>query len=182
MYPLRFPQDAKGIQWFENAFEFLNINLGGPYTAFVNRWSDLEQINGWKTRNSGLSKTNHPGELTTWIQYGRNKKKIVIAPGQVGKFAEEFWSWWIHLQPEWRKKGKDGLPLPVQEFEDNWKSLDHYGTNGWLSILACLRWWGESLSLTEDSEKKERVADWVSAIEDVSKMLEGLISYKQKLT
>ncbi|KIK49772.1 hypothetical protein GYMLUDRAFT_253594 [Collybiopsis luxurians FD-317 M1] len=34
MYPLRFPQDAKGIQWFENAFEFLNINLGGPYTAF----------------------------------------------------------------------------------------------------------------------------------------------------
>ncbi|KAJ3710117.1 hypothetical protein C8R42DRAFT_550818, partial [Lentinula raphanica] len=131
--------------WFKEAFDFLNIDRGNSFAMLVDRWCDLESLNGWKTSKHALSNVNRPQEVTKWIRYGRYARiKIAIPPSQIDAFAERMWSWWVHLQPEWRKLGKDLRPVPVEHFGDDWMTLDIHGINGWLSLLAGLKWWGES--------------------------------------
>ncbi|KAJ3759306.1 hypothetical protein F5878DRAFT_496236, partial [Lentinula raphanica] len=133
--------------WFKDAFAFLNVDLGSAFTTFVSRWSEFEGLNGWKTSRTALSNVNRPDEISKWIRYGRyTKVKISISPAQIEDFAARMWAWWVCLQPEWRKLGEDKRPLPVERFGDDWTSLDIHGNNGWLSLLAGLRWWGESLA------------------------------------
>ncbi|KAJ3743032.1 hypothetical protein F5050DRAFT_1551295, partial [Lentinula boryana] len=166
--------------WFPDAFRFVNVNLGGPYTSLVDQWITFERISNWQTKNTGLAKLNRPMELTTWINYGRyNKKRIKITPERVHQFAVNFWIWWSSLQPSWRAVGEDNRPLAAKEMKDDWKSLDHYGQNGWLSLVVCLRWWGEGLMRVQNETlRKEGIDDWLMAIEDMAIMLGGLISYK----
>ncbi|KIK53060.1 hypothetical protein GYMLUDRAFT_250649 [Collybiopsis luxurians FD-317 M1] len=180
-HPLLYPPDTRDIEWFKPAFRFLNVDLSGPYTTLLSRWIELERLNKWQ--NSGrLSNVNRPQELTTWIQYGHyDRKHIIIRPGDIKRFSDTVWTWWLSLQPTWQKTGTDGRPLPVMICKDDWEPLDQCGTNGWLSILACIRWWGESLKTVKDeAEKQKRTGDWLLLIKDVSEMLEGLIRYKQK--
>lgn len=184
-YPLPFPQGADQGTWFEGAFAFVNINLGGPYTLLIERWVELERLHRWQGKATGLMGKNiRPAELTSWIdsgRYGKRGKKIVIISAHVTAFGEKVWTWWMYLQPEWRKKGTNNRPLPVTNFGGNWKSLDHYGPNGWLSLLACLRWWGECLAKMQDcTARKKGTEEWLFAVNDMAKMLEGLILYKQK--
>ncbi|KIK52800.1 hypothetical protein GYMLUDRAFT_179722, partial [Collybiopsis luxurians FD-317 M1] len=61
----------------------------------------------------------------------------------------------------------------------NWNTLDHFGKNGWLSLLACLKWWGKGLARMEIHKRGDGVSDWLMAIDNVSTMLDGLIAYKQ---
>ncbi|KAJ3816827.1 hypothetical protein F5880DRAFT_1493852, partial [Lentinula raphanica] len=169
-------------KWFEDAFEFLNVGLGLPFTAFVSRWSEFESLNEWKTSRTALSSLNRPEEISNWIRSGRyTETKITIAPSQINDFAERMWTWWVYLQPKWRKLGEDERPLPVERFGDDWTSLDIHGTNGWLSLLAGVKWWGESLAqCIEQDDSGGHNIDWLELIEDMSKMLEGLIAYKRK--
>jgi len=185
LYPLAFPQDAERGTWFEDAFEFVNINLGRSYANLVARWIELERINKWRTKVTGLAgKSQRPSELTAWIvsgRYGQRSKPIVIAPENVAEFGATVWIWWTSLQPQWREMGPTQRHLPVDKFGDQWKSLDHCGANGWLSFLACLRWWGECLvRMEKDTPRTEGVQDWLLAIHDMTKMIEGLILYKEK--
>ncbi|KIK52820.1 hypothetical protein GYMLUDRAFT_250947 [Collybiopsis luxurians FD-317 M1] len=181
-HPLLYPPDARDIEWFKPAFRFLNVDLSGPYTTLLSHWIELKRLNKWQ--NSGcLSNVNWPQELTTWIQYSRyDRKHIIICPGDIKQFSDTVWTWWSSLQPMWQKTGTDGRPLPVMICKDDWEPLDQCGTNGWLSILACIHWWGESLKTVKDeAEKQKKMGDWLLLIKDVSEMLEGLIRYKQKL-
>ncbi|KAJ3714487.1 hypothetical protein EV361DRAFT_797449, partial [Lentinula raphanica] len=167
--------------WFKEAFEFLNIDLGSPFAILVERWSDFESLNGWKSSKHALPGVNRPEEVSKWIRYGRYARiKIVIPPSQIDGFAARMWLWWVHLQPEWRKLEKDLRPIPVEHFGDDWKSLDIHGINGWLSLLAGLKWWGESLAQEKSLERSGGDHDWLELVEDMSKMLLGLITYKRK--
>ncbi|KAJ3779784.1 hypothetical protein GGU10DRAFT_230905, partial [Lentinula aff. detonsa] len=171
--------------WFQDAFKFLNVDLGSPYNALVAQWITWERLNSWKNKPTGFKKFSHPQELTTWVNYGRYEKKpILIAPGNVEQFAESVWTWWLQLQPRWRQTGEDNRLLTVDDFKDDfhsddWKSLNFPGANRWLGLLACLRWWGEGLAWIEDKSVRNKGAEsWLHAIGDMSKMLEGLILYK----
>ncbi|KAJ3816626.1 hypothetical protein F5880DRAFT_1453592, partial [Lentinula raphanica] len=140
--------DAEGVQWFKDAFEFLDVDLGVSYTSLVELYIEFERVSGWHTSRIGLPKLNRPNELNDWISYGRySKKKIVIAPEMVEDFKARFMGWWISLQPKWRRvAGGNGLSLASDSVDlDDWKSLDYSGKNGWLSLLAGIRWWGEGL-------------------------------------
>ncbi|KAJ3715439.1 hypothetical protein C8R42DRAFT_590052 [Lentinula raphanica] len=184
MHALRYPQDAEGVQWFKDAFDFLNIDLGVTYTAFVNLYIEFERVSGWQTSRIGLPRLNRPDELNDWISYGRySKKKIVIPPEKVGDFASRFMEWWTSLQPEWRQQvaGEKRLS-PLSEVIDDWRSLDYCGKNGWLNFLAGIRWWGESVVRMEEPERSEHANKWLAAIDDMSSMLTGLILVKQKLS
>ncbi|KAJ3759293.1 hypothetical protein EV361DRAFT_779904, partial [Lentinula raphanica] len=157
--------------WFKDAFNFLNVDLGLPFTTFVSRWCEFEGLNEWKTSTTALSSVKRPEEISKWIRYGRYTKiKISIAPSQINDFAERMRAWWVYLQPGWRKLGEDNRPLPVERFGDDWTTLNIHGTNGWLSLLAGLKWWGESLA-----RHNEQNGDWLELIEDMAKMLDGLI-------
>ncbi|KAJ3717019.1 hypothetical protein C8R42DRAFT_587661, partial [Lentinula raphanica] len=167
--------------WFKEAFEFLNIDLGSPFATLVDRWSDFERINGWKSSKHALSSVNRPEEVSKWIRYGRYARiKIVISPSQIDGFAARMQLWWVQLQPEWRKLENDLRLVPVEHFGDDWKSLDIHGINGWLSLLAGLRWWGESLAQEKSLEQNGGDHDWLELLEDMSRMLLGLIKYKRK--
>ncbi|KAJ3718808.1 hypothetical protein C8R42DRAFT_585302, partial [Lentinula raphanica] len=167
--------------WFKDAFEFLNVELGVPYTAFVKLYIEFERVSGWQTSRIGLPKFNRPNELNDWISYGRySKKKIAIAPQMVEDFKVRFMGWWASLQPKWRRvAGGNGL-FPVSDSVDDWKSLDYSGKNGWLSLLAGIRWWGESLTQIEEPERSKRIDEWLAAIDEMSSMLHGLISFKRR--
>lgn len=164
----------------------MNVSLGGSYTTLVTRWIELERINRWHTKVTGLSgKSLRPSELTAWIasgRYGQRSKPIVVAPENIAVFGATVWIWWTSLQPEWREAGPNQKHLPVDKFGDQWKSLDHYGANGWLSFLACLKWWGECLvGMKNDIPRREGMQSWLLVINDMTKMIEGLISYKSKI-
>lgn len=180
-FSLPFPQDAKDIPWFQDAFVYTNINLGGPYTNLVERWIILERINRWTLTQTGLpNKSKRPPQLSAWIvsgRYGKRSKKIFLSQAELDDFGVQFWNWWTFLQPGWRGVGPDKRPLPVVELGEDWKCLDYSGPNGWLSLLACLKWWGEGLETVDDDVKEK---DWLKAVNDVAMMLEGLILYKQR--
>ncbi|KAJ3817108.1 hypothetical protein F5880DRAFT_1618598 [Lentinula raphanica] len=179
LYPLCCPPEAMNVKWFKDAFEFLNVDLGTPFITLVSRWSEYEGLNGWETSRTALSNVNRPVEITKWIRYGRyNKIKISIAPSEIDNFAARMWAWWAYLQPEWREFGEDKRPLPVERFGDDWASIDIHGNNGWLSLLAGLRWWGECLAQRPRQNRADH--DWLGLIEDMSKILVGLIAYKRK--
>ncbi|KAJ3831151.1 hypothetical protein EV361DRAFT_811499, partial [Lentinula raphanica] len=170
---------AAGIKWFSDAFHFLNIGLGSRYIALLSLWVELERMHGWQTTRINLPKSHRPLEFDTWIRYGRYGKAIVIPLTRLKNFAEEFCAWWAFLQPNWRTFGEDKRPLPIIQFEDDWKSLDYFGVNGWFSLLAGIKWWGESLKQADDSGWNEELREWEFIIEDMAKMLDGLISYKK---
>ncbi|KAJ3982310.1 hypothetical protein F5890DRAFT_1415958, partial [Lentinula detonsa] len=168
-------------KWFKDAFDFLNIDLGTSFATLVACWLKFEGLYGWKPTRNVLSSVRRPKEVSKWIRYGRYAKiNITIAPSQIEGFAERMWLWWLHLQPKWRELGQDLRPLPVEQFGDDWRLLDVHGINGWLSLLAGLRWWGESLAKLDSSERNSRSNDWLALIADMCKMLEGLTMYKQK--
>ncbi|KAJ3835774.1 hypothetical protein F5878DRAFT_542620, partial [Lentinula raphanica] len=167
--------------WFKDAFDFLNVDLGSHFAMLVDCWSNFESLNGWKTSKHALSNVNRPEEVTKWIRYGRYARvRITIPPSHIDEFAARMWLWWVRLQPEWRKLGKDLRPAPVEHFGDDWKSLDIHGINGWLSLLAGLKWWGESLAMEKNVEQNGKDHDWLELMEDMSKMLLGLTAYKRK--
>ncbi|KIK52801.1 hypothetical protein GYMLUDRAFT_250930 [Collybiopsis luxurians FD-317 M1] len=55
---LTLPREAHNASWFKDAFQFLNLNLGAPYTALINRWIELERLNNWQTVTTGLTNVN----------------------------------------------------------------------------------------------------------------------------
>lgn len=78
--------------------------------------------------------------------------------------------WWASLQPSWRDLGAGNRLSQISVMGDDWKSLNVPGKNGWLSIMACLKWWGVYAA------EKEK-AQWVEVVEDVLMMLNGLIAH-----
>ncbi|KIK60678.1 hypothetical protein GYMLUDRAFT_115058, partial [Collybiopsis luxurians FD-317 M1] len=114
--------------------------LGAPYTALINRWIELERLNNWQTVTTGLTNVNRPREVSAWIRNGR-RKNVIISSDQIEAFGKNVWAWWLVLQLSWRDTS-EGKPLhAVACYGDNWNTLDHFGKNGWLSLLACLKWW-----------------------------------------
>jgi hypothetical protein len=187
-YPLKLPEGVHEDDWFYKAFNYLNINLGAPFTAFVALWMELEGFHCWKTSSvKTLPPSKRPHELTHWVMSGRwrkNSNRTEILPSQVEEFGNRVWIWWCELQPAWQtiKAGKPGkCPTPVSMFQDNWESLDIYGQNGWLGLLTCIKWWGETLlKVADKSQQKDEIEDWLAAIEDMSTMLRGLVQYHSK--
>ncbi|KIJ14163.1 hypothetical protein PAXINDRAFT_79801 [Paxillus involutus ATCC 200175] len=61
----------------------------------------------------------------------------------LNKFCAEFWAWWSTLQPKWRVLPlQPGTLHTIHEVAGDWTTLDKPGLNGFLSILAALKWWG----------------------------------------
>lgn len=76
----------------------------------------------------------------------------------------EWWKWWTGINPEWRVS--DG---ELQQKDDGpFDALRYPGQNGFLNVIACLKWWYLAMDTPSDSWKRA-VADvrWV-----IGKMLD----------
>ncbi|KAJ3864256.1 hypothetical protein EV359DRAFT_64153 [Lentinula novae-zelandiae] len=65
-------------------------------------------------------------------------------------------------------------------FGNGWHSLNTGGKNSLMLIVTCLKWWREGLESLSEVEKRELETDRYLAVEDISRMLEGLIVYLTK--
>ncbi|KAJ7785057.1 hypothetical protein DFH07DRAFT_726480 [Mycena maculata] len=82
--------------------------------------------------------------------------------GEDGTFADNFWTWWIALQPPERVVFEGRLS---RTSEADWgKMLELCRKSRVLQVMAALLWWGEALDLLNDPIG---CMDWDSAVDDV---------------
>jgi hypothetical protein len=111
--------------------------------------------------------------MSEWIAKGRGARVPTIA--DPGAYAAQWRIWWDSLQPAWRKKGDDGEWSLVGGYGAGgreWGSLYQWGTNGTLTLVASLYFWG--CVLGDDDEFRAR---WEAAVIDVCWMMEGMAAY-----
>ncbi|KAJ7909805.1 hypothetical protein B0H13DRAFT_1616253 [Mycena leptocephala] len=77
-------------------------------------------------------------------------------------FGEQWWAWWIDINPAWRQTA---LPMS-RDGDGSWTSLDFAGPNGFLNVLMCLKWWFD-----KDGGTKR----WKEGVEDVKWVLRKMI-------
>ncbi|KAJ7721199.1 hypothetical protein DFH07DRAFT_760601, partial [Mycena maculata] len=110
-----------------------------------------------------LSNEGRPEEVGTWIKYVQ-KGILTIENGQA--FAEKWENWWRALNPDWRV-AEDGTPL--REERGAWDKMEAPGANGFLGVLACLKWWKLKVDIA-DGDKR-----WAAAVADVMWVLSRMV-------
>jgi hypothetical protein len=167
--PLLYPSDGPGIndkeEWFPAAFDYLNVDLGVEFVELVDIWVKLERSFHWRYGKDPLPSAGRPKVLSDWIKSGRYKAKHggngpKLKGVVLDVFSGAFDKWWQSLKP----KG------------DDWTSLNRPGPNGWLSLLAGLKWWGLALE-EEQSDAKKR---WLEVVSDHSVVLNALLKYREQ--
>ncbi|KAI5823646.1 hypothetical protein K523DRAFT_135737, partial [Schizophyllum commune Tattone D] len=158
------PDDAP--DWMSNNFALLHQpQLGDKYCDLLRLWIALEKAKGFdiNKKNKGMvGPTKKPAILQHWIQCGRAPRvKQNPLVKNVKAFEKDVWSWWSGLQPSWRKFDGDGRPSEDRDVDGDWGHLEVHGQNGFMSVVACLCWWG--LSLKGKSNKS-----WERCVDDVA--------------
>ncbi|KAJ3709688.1 hypothetical protein C8R42DRAFT_584982, partial [Lentinula raphanica] len=166
--------------WFADAFSYLNIDLGPQWREVVTTWVEFERVFGWAKTPShhprAFPALLRPKELSHWIgncRYERKGSEPVFDDLSFVEFIDKFWNWWASIQPEWRGLDMGSRPAPVSCYGSDWKTLNIHGKNGWLSVLACLKWWGVYIG----NDGGERRQEWLKAVRDVHVMLTGLVDH-----
>ncbi|KAJ3895969.1 hypothetical protein GG344DRAFT_22218, partial [Lentinula edodes] len=164
--------------WFQQAFAFLNHDLGTEYSNLIQLWMRFEQLNHWKVSRSKLSDLNRPAMLNDWCKRRTGSVPALSTAALVYRFGENVWTWWCSLQPPWRPCSiTNNRPTPLLILGTEWHSLNTGGKNGWMLIITCLKWWREGLDSILEAEKRDLETDWYVAVEDISRMLQGLVMH-----
>ncbi|KAJ3965042.1 hypothetical protein EV361DRAFT_811323 [Lentinula raphanica] len=169
---LSYPEDAlqskNASAWFPEAFKYVNVDLSDQYLAFVQDYIAFEGAKNWSSSPKGLPARDRPKELTRWIagcRYERAGSEPKLKKEDLECFSQVFMAWWTSLKSSSLEKvsGKGKKP----------SSLNISGKNGWLSVVACIKWWG--MALGEDREGPAG-GDWRRAISDVHLTLKNLLN------
>ncbi|KAJ7788721.1 hypothetical protein B0H14DRAFT_2226447, partial [Mycena olivaceomarginata] len=97
-----------------------------------------------------------PQAVGDWVGRARNYTPIIE---DVDEFGQEFWTWWININPVWREKKR---PM-VRHDGSSWSCMDYKGQNGFLNVLMVLKWWRNALEVASP--------DWEEAVNDVTWVL-----------
>ncbi|KAG2101827.1 uncharacterized protein F5147DRAFT_655152 [Suillus discolor] len=131
--------------WFNNPFQqLMNPAPASPRVIqLFEKLVCLEDALGFANEKAALGCEHHPVEVHWWISRGRKGKPTIP---DLNAFMLRWWSWWITLQPEWRKCQAPTLTtsaiLPHTD-DSNWDTLNKPGANGMLSVVATLKWWAD---------------------------------------
>ncbi|KAJ7575252.1 hypothetical protein C8J56DRAFT_745968, partial [Mycena floridula] len=133
------------------------------WKALVAKWRRWEESFGFVQAGHNKAKLSsakiRPTAVQWWISRGRQGSLNI---GDLMRFAEQWWDWWIKVNPEWREKGEDRkLALTGK---GPWDKLQISGINGLLSPLMCLFWWSQAVGdMGDDSAWSRAVAEmtWV---------------------
>ena len=143
------------------------VSWGPKWAELLSSWLAFESVHGY-TGNTQLSADKRPREIGDWIQ--RARKPQYRPSFDLGVFEESFWSWWIALQPDWRKIEKGTTSRTV---EGNWDAIDKPGTNGLASVIAALFFWGFRLGNNLDTH-----SSWNLARDDVAWVIQQLCAQR----
>ncbi|KAJ7718485.1 hypothetical protein DFH07DRAFT_683346, partial [Mycena maculata] len=93
-----------------------------------------------------------PHQVKDWVSRARKYVPIIEDADAFGRI---WWEWWTDISPPWRKSTK---PMGRNSGGD-WTVLDIAGPNGFLNVLACLKWW---------FDKDASSSGWAEAVDDVT--------------
>lgn len=147
----------------------LNMLQSGEVTG--SEWDDLVKL--WEhfetqhepTMSQNLASKYRPRVVGDWIQRAR---AATYRPSiDLEKYPAQFSQWWRSLQPGWRiRKGK-GLVKDSGDLE----VLRRSGSNGMLSVMAALFFWGVALGPARAGNLA-----WCDEVRDVKWVLEQLVA------
>jgi hypothetical protein len=164
-------------------------SLDSAWSRVVNGWLALEDADEF-SGGRRLPGKDRPKAIATWIQYGR---PAGYDPGDVGNlevYKEKFWTWWILLQPTFRREHQESegsatflkQVSPPPTSKSAWKSLDITGVNGLTTALGGLCLWGLAVAKMPSGDFREREARenskgrWLRAVSDVAFATEGVLA------
>ncbi|KAJ4001078.1 hypothetical protein F5050DRAFT_1708473 [Lentinula boryana] len=172
LYPTDALHSENAQKWFPATFKYLNQDLGEDYITLLVNWVNFERSRGWVSSVKGLACNMRPKVLSKWIlncRYDRTGNEPDFADeDDLRHFCKSFMFWWNTLQNSCRLV--EGLTAGKK-----WESLDRSGKNGWLSVLACLKWWGMALGEQDDREGSKG-CEWRTVVKDASLVLNSLIA------
>ncbi|KAJ7259982.1 hypothetical protein B0H12DRAFT_1014198 [Mycena haematopus] len=150
--------------------------LGAEYEGLLHVYIALEQSNGFKNGSKGLPTEGRPQQLTDWVRDGRGCTANCRPIADVTAYKTIWWVWWTSIQPPWRSSGagRSKRTKSVPPRGADWGKLDAPGTNGMLSVVGTLYWWGCALQDTGATEN----AGWKDAMADATWVFEGLARRK----
>ena len=130
--------------------------MGKEWMEVVALWASFE---GWSKYKqvSKLGPVNCLAAVGEWIGRAHpNMWQPVI--GNLAMYASAFWKWWSGIQPDWCLQ--DGK-FVRERLVGDWEPLQRPGTNGIVSVLVALFYWG--LVVLEKGRGQD---GWRSAVED----------------
>ncbi|KAK7042098.1 hypothetical protein R3P38DRAFT_2511411 [Favolaschia claudopus] len=167
------PCPPKAAPWFVEAYKAMtNAEFGSNYQALVAAWTRMEAASRFEHGPSNLPARLRPKPIGVWISSSRRTEPIVTDPTA---FATQWKTWWDSLQPDWRKKDKDGCWSITDGYGGGgreWGPLYQWGVNGVLSVVASLLFWGRAVQ-----GNPELRCVWDDAVTDVTWMFEGMAIY-----
>ncbi|KAG1719390.1 hypothetical protein EDB19DRAFT_1611003, partial [Suillus lakei] len=69
-------------------------------TQLFDKLVHLEDASSFTNKKAALGCEHHPVEVHWWISHGRKGKPTIP---NLAAFITQWWSWWLVLQPEWRR-------------------------------------------------------------------------------
>ncbi|KAF8196614.1 hypothetical protein K438DRAFT_1585404, partial [Mycena galopus ATCC 62051] len=139
------------------------------WAALVEAWRQLEQGTGFTTNDKPLPTGGRPRAVGWWIARARKNRTIPLEINDDDDAREDFYeavvSWWVALNPAWRKEGV----TTVVDFEERGLAQESggeleclsSGLNGLTSVVICLWWWYQIADIAEGTPA------WRKLVEDV---------------
>ncbi|KAK7448103.1 SERTA domain-containing protein 3 [Stygiomarasmius scandens] len=175
LYPLDALPNREAQNWFHQAFNYVDVDLGPEYADFIVKWIEFERFHLWKKTNGRLATSKRPKDITDWINGGRYPPRYKgprIELDFASRFSKDMQEWWISLQ----------LPTPLnpEECNDDWASLNKSGLNGWFSVVVGLKWWGHGLRSLQGENLGRSTREWVAMVGDATVALEKLLKFLKR--
>ncbi|KAJ7722081.1 hypothetical protein B0H16DRAFT_1334874 [Mycena metata] len=172
---------AAAAEWFSDAFgEVTRQDLGCHYDSLVAAWIRVEAACKYAQGPTKLPSTHRPRQVGNWISHTRGKRAMGAHLTDVSnptEYAGEWQRWWDSLQPAWRDRGGKGWSTAngYGRKGNEWDKLEQWGTNGVLSVVVALYFWGKAVHGREEFETV-----WEESVMDAVWMLEGLVIFYEK--
>ncbi|KAF8147455.1 hypothetical protein K438DRAFT_1506817, partial [Mycena galopus ATCC 62051] len=108
-------------------------NMGAEWAELVEAWWGLEESWNFASSVSIFGSQRRFAVVAAWVKSAR---KGVPDIGKAEEMETQWWAWWTGINPSWRRR--EGVL--VQVGEGSWDVLRCPRQNGFLSVLACLKW------------------------------------------
>ncbi|KAK0429659.1 hypothetical protein EV421DRAFT_1722942 [Armillaria borealis] len=190
--PTLSPEDATSLEegrwppWFKQARETLKSellsSLGDCWDDLMWFWTLTEGRQGFKTSRISIGPQSagdlRPAEVGNWLKRGRHVEYVPeLGRKDLKSLGDSWWVWWKALQLDWRGvSGVDGcLHTDHQIGDGEWEHLWHPGANGLMTVIICLKWWGELIT-KHYGMGSLRMRSWETAVEDVLWVMTSMVS------
>ncbi|KAJ7862676.1 hypothetical protein B0H14DRAFT_2349449, partial [Mycena olivaceomarginata] len=134
--------------------------MGGGWGEVVDLWWRLEALSEFLTSTKSHGTTNRLKAVGTWVE---NTHKGTPDIGSTEEMEAQWWAWWKAINPSWCIR--DGELQ--QDGDGSLEELRCPGQNGFLNIIACLKWWWSSMETPSPM--------WMLVLADVKWVLERLV-------